>query len=145
MSLNFMMVTLCLVTSMLWGAWGFFGKIALARGMSPYAVFASTALISAAIATAFALVGPGWMALKSAPWSVFALLSGAAMALGGVTFYEALSRQSASVVIVSTATYPLFTLVLSAAFLGERLTLAQAVGAGLVVIGLVLVLTAGAR
>jgi bacterial/archaeal transporter family protein len=145
MSLNLTVAALCLVTSLLWGAWGFLGKIALAHNMPPQLVFFATTVVSVVIAAAMICASPGLAAVKNAPSSIFALLSGAAMAAGSLTFYYALARAPASVVVVSTSSYPLFTLMLSAVFLGERLTTAQLAGAGLAIVGLVLVLSTGSR
>src|SRR5262245_11664036 len=145
MSLNLTVASLCLVTSVLWGLWGLFGKMALERGMPPYVVFLCTALVNAVVAAGFIPFGPGLGAVKNGPWSIFAGLAGAVMAVGSIAFYYVLRRDSASVVIVATSTYPLFTLILSAVFLRERLTTVQLAGAGLVIVGMVLVLTTGSR
>jgi uncharacterized membrane protein len=59
---------------------------------------------------------------------VFSILAGLAAALGAVFFLLALAKGKASVVVTMTALYPLITLLLSAIFLKETLTLKQGLG-----------------
>lgn len=72
-------------------------------------------------------VGSGWAAVTAL---------GAAAAL--ILFYYALTKGDASQVAPATAAYPVVTVLGSALFLSEKITLARGVGTALVVAGVVL-------
>ncbi len=65
--------------------------------------------------------------------------SGICGALGLVTFYLALERGMASVVVPLISVYPVITTALAIAFLHERLTSLQAAGVGCAVLGVALI------
>jgi bacterial/archaeal transporter family protein len=72
----------------------------------------------------------------------FWAMASAAIAIGGlVALYTALGAGEASKVIPISAAYPLVTLVLSAAVLAERISLARSAGACLVIAGVVILST----
>jgi transporter family protein len=130
------------LTVLMWGLWGFFGKLALERKMAPTTIFLAEVLISAACAV------PLWLVLlktQNAPspfssWNVFGLLSGAGLAIGLLFYYLALQGGQASVIVPLTSTYPIVAVLLSAAVLGERPSLTQWLGVILVVTGVTLLL-----
>ena len=73
----------------------------------------------------------------------WAMVSGG-LAIGGlITFYVALGLGDAGKVVAVSAAYPILTLVLAAVFLSEALTVGRAVGAALVVAGVITVTLAG--
>ncbi|QEC49878.1 EamA family transporter [Baekduia soli] len=69
-------------------------------------------------------------------------IASAVLAIGGlVALYIALDTGQASKVVPISAAYPAVTLIFSAIFLGERLSLARAFGVALVVGGVVVITT----
>lgn len=128
---------LALATVVLWTGWSFLGKIAL-ESASP---FQATLLFGVAsmVAGAASLVIGG----RELSWSMHALwltaVSAALGAIGLVTFYLALDRGKASLVAPVVGMYPAIVALLSVVVLSERLSVAQAVGIGLAVVGVVLV------
>jgi transporter family protein len=130
------------LTVLLWGLWGFLGKIALERNMAPRSVFLVEVLTSVACAVVMLVVSSRQLP-ASAPassWNMFAVASGAGLALGLLCYYFALERSPASILVPLTATYPAVSVLLSYAFLHERPRASQWVGIVLVVVGAILLL-----
>ena len=128
------------LTILMWGLWGFFGKMALERNMPPVSVFLAEVLISLFVAAFFvrrALIPP------QAKWSVFGLFSGAGLAIGLVFYYLALEHAQANMIVPLTSLYPAVTVVLSYIFLHERLSPLQWVGLVLLLVGAYLLLSSG--
>jgi transporter family protein len=76
--------------------------------------------------------GAGWAALS------------AALAIGGlIAFYLAIGHGEVSTVVPITAAYPAVTLLLSAVFLAESVTVLRLAGTALVISGVVLVSLSG--
>jgi len=133
-------ITYAGLTILMWGLWGFFGKMALERNMPPISVFLAEVLISLFVATFFvrrAFIPP------QAKWSMFGLFSGAGLAIGLVFYYLALEHAQANMIVPLTSLYPAVTVVLSYIFLHERLSPLQWVGLVLLLVGAYLLLSSG--
>jgi len=137
-------LVLCIATLLLWGAWGFFGKLALANDMPPLLVLLLESIVALGLVIFIVLIRIGIPEASKGPWSVYGLISGSALAVGLLTYYLALNRSAVSFVVVVTSAYPLIALLLNALLLKEKLTLLQYVGAGLVVIGVGLLVATNA-
>jgi transporter family protein len=136
-----------LLTILMWGLWGFFGKLALERRMAPTAVFLAETVVSALIAVPLFLV---LLQRQDAPplhaaLNVYGIASGVALAVGLLFYYLALEGAGVSVVVPLTATYPVVAVLLGYAALGERPSPAQWLGVALVVAGAVLLLSGPAK
>jgi transporter family protein len=126
-----------LVTVALWTGWGFLGKLALDRATP----------VQATIVYGIAAVAAGLIALlagqRAASWGPGALwltaLSAACGGAGLVTFYLALDRGQASLVVPMIGIYPALVAILSVALLSDRLSALQVAGVLLAVTGVVLV------
>ena len=133
-------VIYAVLTILMWGLWGFFGKLALERNMPPVSVFLAEVLISLFVAAFFvrrALIPP------QAKWSMFGLFSGAGLAIGLIFYYLALEHAQANMIVPLTSLYPAVTVVLSYIFLHERLSPLQWVGLVLLLVGAYLLLSSG--
>ena len=134
-------IVYALATVLLWTGWSFLGAIATRT--------ASAAQATLLFGIATVVVGVVGVTLndRSADWSPSALgvaaVSGCCGAAGMLTFYTALDHGKASSVVPVIGAYPALVALLAVAFLSERLTLVQAVGVGLAVLGVVLVGTGG--
>ncbi|MCA1591370.1 MAG: EamA family transporter [Acidobacteria bacterium] len=143
MDTDYRLLTFSGLTILLWGLWGFFGKLALERKMAPTSMFLAEILISAACAIPVAL----FLFRKQdtvpffSSWNVFGLISGAALALGLLFYYLALERGQVSIIVPLTAAYPAVTVLLGYAVLGERPGMMRWVGVVLVIIGALLLLS----
>lgn len=127
----------------MWGLWGFFGKLALDRNMSPITIFFGEVIISvlcSLLLFIFFLPTQDIGALYNS-WNVFGLISGAGLAFGLLFYYFALNKGQATIVVPLTATYPVVSALLSFAILGERPRWTQWVGIFLVIAGVALLLS----
>lgn len=131
------------ITILMWGLWGFFGKLAIDRNMPPVSIFLAEVLICllcAAFVFLFFFRTKNFLPWHM-PWNIFGFLSGTGLALGLVFYYFALQRGHASLVVPLTSLYPAVTVALSYAILAERPSLAQWIGLILVLIGAFLLLS----
>ena len=133
----------CGCTILMWGCWGFFGKLGLERGMSPRSILFAELLIGG-IGAAIVLGSSVAWYHTAAPafhgWNVFGVFSGLGLLLGLIFFYLALAREPVGLVVPLTATYPAISVVLSYVALGARPTISQWLGLVLVIIGAMLLL-----
>jgi len=121
--------------------WGFIGKLALQRHMSPISVFFAEVIVSIVCTLVVVVISrPNLHGLYNSS-NVFGLLSGAGLALGLLCYYFALSRGQATIIVPLTACYPVVTVALSYGFLNERPTRSQLAGVVLVAVGLTLLLS----
>lgn len=130
-------------TIIMWGLWGFFGKLALQQGMAPTTIFLAEVITSAACAIPILLVLFRSQSLSQChtSWNVFGVLSGAGLALGLLSYYFALEKTQASILVPLTAMYPVVSVLLSYAVLHERLGMLQWIGVVLVIVGAMLLLS----
>ena len=101
MSIDYRILLLAGLTILLWGFWGFFGKLALEKNMAPTSIFLAEVLTSAVCAVPVLLIL--WRKQEAASlytsWNVFGLASGAGLALGLLCYYLALEKSQASVAL----------------------------------------------
>ena len=132
-----------LLTILMWGLWGFFGKLALEKRMAPTTVFLAETLVSAFIAVVLVLAvmqrhdaQPLYSTVN-----VYGVLSGVALAVGLLLYYLALEGANVTFVVPLTATYPVVAVLLGYVLLRERPSPLQWVGVVLVVAGAALLLS----
>jgi transporter family protein len=130
------------LTILLWGFWGFFGKLALEKNMAPTSVFLAEVCTSAvcAVPVLWLLWRQQAAASLLTSWNVFGVASGAGLALGLFCYYCALERSQASILVPLTAIYPAVSVVLSYALLHERPHVSQWIGVICVIVGAILLL-----
>ena len=142
MSLDYRVLLFAGLTILLWGFWGFLGKLALEKNMAPTSVFLAEVCTSAVCAVPVVLILWRQQAAASlyTSWNLFGVASGAGLALGLFCYYFALERSQASILVPLTAIYPAVSVVLSYALLHERPHVSQWVGIIFVVVGAILLL-----
>lgn len=121
---------------LLWGFWGFFGKLA-SVSMRGEALLLFSSL-------GWLITFPFYYLLfrtyfHSTPFNldmVWAILSGLAGSFGVVFFYFALAKGEASRVVAITAAYPLVTAILAFLFLREPFSVSKILGLGFVLLGI---------
>jgi bacterial/archaeal transporter family protein len=120
------------MTVVTWGLWGVFSKLASNYTKPRQAllfqtvgviVFALLVLVLENFKIEWNLAGFSWAALGG----FFAFV-------GFLSFFAALEKGSASTVVTLSALYPLVTILISIAFLHERLTTRQGVGIALALV-----------
>jgi len=127
----------------MWGVWGFFGKLALERDMTPTTIFLAEVFMSTvlSIPILFMILRKKNAYLPHVSWNIFGLISGAGLALGLLFYYMALEKGQVSIVVPLTSIYPIVSVILSYVILKENLSILQWIGAFLIVTGAVLLLS----
>lgn len=125
-----------MMTFFLWGLWGVFTKLAVASSKPRHMLlFQAVGILVFAVLVLF-------LVRFSVEWSArgfaFSFLAGLAAFVGFLTFFVALETGKASTVVTLSALYPVVTIVLSIAFLHEKLTATQGAGIVLALIASVL-------
>ncbi|HYA25270.1 MAG TPA: EamA family transporter [Terriglobales bacterium] len=125
-----------LLTVVTWGLWGVFSKIASNYAKPRQALLFQTAgvLIFAVLVLTLENFRIEWHAVGF----TWAALGGFFAFVGFLTFFAALEQGKASTVVTLSALYPLVTIILSIAFLHEKLTPRQGAGIVLALIASVL-------
>jgi len=117
------------------GVWGVAGKLAL-RSLSWGDVLVVTAVVYGLTAIVLLALGRGGVRFEANTW--WALVAAVCVVSALVFFYLALESGEASKVVPISAAYPAVTLVLSAIFLAEDVSLIKVGGLALVIGGVVL-------
>ncbi len=126
-----------IITSILWGAWGFLGKLA-SRSMSAQTLlFLSTIGWVITLPVIYYLFKHNFKIALNHPDFYWAILSGVLGSLGSAFFYFALAKGEASRVVAITAAYPLITAILAVGFLNEQITVNKFVGLFLAILGVI--------
>jgi bacterial/archaeal transporter family protein len=124
-----------LVCMLCWALWAFFAKLA--------GKYVSDGTIAVCASCGAACVIPiyAWMFRQTfqfdprSPGTWLAVLAGMLGSLGGVLFYLAVSRGSATKIVTLTSLYPVITTILVAVCLRERVTGREGVGMLLAILG----------
>jgi bacterial/archaeal transporter family protein len=127
------------LTVLTWGLWGVFSKLA-----SNYTKPRQALLFQTVGVVAFAVVVLVLEKFKiewSFPGFSWAAVGGFLAFIGFLTFFAALEKGTSSTVVTLSALYPMITILISIAFLHERLTMRQGVGIVLALIAGVLLAT----
>lgn len=133
-------ILVIVVCVLAWGLWGFSSKLSNVHNGPVFVTLATNFLYAI-----FSL--PLLWKLKQNPepinWgfvAVFWIVLTAVLGVGAkLLFNSALAKAPASMVVASTAVYPLVTALLAVCFLRERIGLSQGVGMGFCVVGVYLV------
>ena len=125
-----------LLTLVQWGLWGLCSKLASNYSRPRQAlIFQSVGVIAFAV---IVLMMEKFSIVWSVPGFGWAAAGGFFAFVGFLTFFAALEQGKASTVIALSALYPLVTILLSLAFLHEKLTGRQAIGIAFALIASVL-------
>ncbi|MFN3544683.1 MAG: EamA family transporter [Thiobacillus sp.] len=121
-----------------WGLWALLPKITTGI-LDPRSVLFFQAL-GAFLTALVVLATLGFRPMLDARAVPLAMLTGALGMAGGLAYLFAISRGPASLVAVVTALYPLLTVALAYAFLGETVSVRQWIGIGLGLVSLALII-----
>ncbi|HNW92834.1 MAG TPA: EamA family transporter [bacterium] len=131
-----------LLAAFLWGIAPIFAKLGLSEGQlsGPNAVIIRFTGAMCAFLVFMAFVGRAtqWGGIMTLPPRVvgYLFIEGICGALlGHFAYYEAMRTWDASRVVGVTGSFPVFTVLLAAMFLGEALTWGKLLGMGLIVAG----------
>jgi len=115
-----------ILAMLVWGFWGFFPKLAT-NYLSPKSVLVYE-VIGAIIVGMAVLFLVKFKPEVNARGITFAILTGIAGTLGALFFIFAVSSGKTSVVVTTTALYPLITIILAFLILKEPITVKQGIG-----------------
>jgi bacterial/archaeal transporter family protein len=126
-----------LFTIVVWGLWGLFSKLAVDAAKPKFVLLFQSAGIFL-----FSIAAISMMKF-SIPWSprgfTYGVLAGLAAFAGYFTFFSALERGKASVIVPLAAMGPVSTAVLAIVFLRERPTLQQSIGIVLAILACIVI------
>ncbi|MEN3044490.1 MAG: EamA family transporter [Candidatus Hydrothermales bacterium] len=122
------------VTLLTWGLWGFFSKIST-KFFKWYEYYIFSTLISLFFSTLLFLTFKNEISFKTSG-ILYLFLAFFAGSIGTITFYLALTKGKASIIVPLTSLYPAFTVILAKFFLKEELTLKKYLGIILAIIAI---------
>jgi transporter family protein len=131
------MIYLILISIIGWGLWGTFEKIAL-RWLNPIQILLINSVIGILSVFLYQFFFKNveykfeWRGIF---WAILASLCATAASFG---YLFALQQREASYVVSITSAYPLITFIIGIIILGETFTLYRAIGAVMVVAGVIL-------
>lgn len=134
-------VLFALLAALMFGLAPIFSKIGL-EGVNPGIALTIRSSVITVVMLAWVMFSGGLDALSDVGprgWFFLALDGISAALLGQLFYYYALKSGEASIVVPVVAAFPIFTLIVAAFLLGERVTAAKAIGLLMVVGGVVLV------
>ena len=115
-----------LMTVVLWGIWGVFSKLASGHSRPrQMLLFQSVGVLAFALVV---VVIEKFKIEPSLPGFSWSFAAGFFTFIGFLTFFAALEQGKASTVVTLSALYPVVTILLSIAFLHEKLTIRQLTG-----------------
>lgn len=123
---------------LLWGIWGFLGKIG-SRDLSDRQFLTFAVLgFSCALPFLFLWTGRELVQVASGRAVAIAMLTGVISVGASLCYYMAISKGEVSRIVVVTSVYPVVTCILSYLLLGERLEWGQILGVVLCLAGVLL-------
>ena len=123
---------------LLWGIWGFLGKMG-SRDLTPKQLL-TYSVLGFSLALPFLLWWAGRELLQVASGRALsiAVLTGLVSAGASLCYYLAISKGDVSRIVAMTSVYPVITCVLSVIFLGEHLSWSEGLGIALCLAGVLL-------
>lgn len=136
-----MVYFLAIIGMICWGISPIFAKIGL-KNISPLAGLAVRTIFTAIVIMLWMTLDGSIVQLKFiSTKSIFFLILEATLAtlIGDLAYFAALKKGSPSIVMLIMACSPVATIVCSALFLGERISIQNIIGAVLIIAGIFLV------
>lgn len=125
-----------------WGIAPIFAKVGLSN-VNPMAGLTLRTLIAAGLVSSWVGMSGSFTQVRHIPIDAWILLAAEAILatlIGDLAYYAALKRGEVSVVSVIMASSPLVTMICATIFLGEHITALKVIGAGLIILGIILIM-----
>lgn len=125
-----------------WGIAPIFAKVGLTN-VNPLAGLALRTMIAAGLVTSWVGFTGTFAQLKSVSlnsWVLIGIEAVLATLIGDLAYYAAIKKGEVSMVTVIMASSPLVTMLCATIFLGEHITAWRAIGASLIIIGIILII-----
>lgn len=126
---------LCLL---FWGVWGVLGKLACRTVPTRNYIFLVLLGNAIVLPLLFLFLSKGQSLKINTPDRWFALSSSMAYVIGGVLFFIALSKGETTRVVLTTAMYPIITIIFAVLFLNEPMSVTKGVGVVTALVSIVL-------
>lgn len=136
-----MVVLLSLFGMVCWGIAPVFAKAAL-KNIDPLAGLVLRTIFAASVVSGWVIISGNFPAISKIPVGIWWLLGIEALLatlVGDLAYYAAIKKGDVSLVTLIMSSSPLITIMFSVIFLGEQITLARLIGAGLVIAGIILI------
>lgn len=132
--------TLAALAALMFSTMGVFGRLLLDFNIEPLALVTLRAIIaSLTLFVVLLIFKRSWLSVQRRDISLFAVYGLVGIAAGFYLYFTALDLIGISLSVVLLYTYPVFVVILSRIFLGEKITLSKAVALLLTVVGVVFV------
>lgn len=136
-----MVILLALFGMVCWGIAPIFAKLAL-KGIDPTAGLVLRTIFAASVVSGWVLLSGSFSKVSRIPasaWWLIGIEALLATLVGDLAYYAALKKGDVSLVTIIMSSSPLITILCSVLFLGEQMTMIRIIGAGLVVLGIILI------
>lgn len=136
-----MVYFLAIIGMICWGVSPIFAKIGL-KNINPLAGLAVRTIFTAIVITLWMIIDGSIVELKciSTKAIIFLIIEATlATLIGDLAYFAALKKGSASIVMLIMACSPVVTVIFSALFLNERISIQNVIGAVLIIAGIFLV------
>lgn len=136
-----MVLILSLLGMVCWGIAPIFAKIGL-KNVDPFSGLMLRTIMASSVVCSWVIFSGSFTKVSSIPaisWWFIAIEALLATLVGDLAYYAAIKKGDVSLVTIIMSSSPLVTILFTVLFLGEQITLLRIVGAGLVIIGIVLI------
>ena len=136
-----MVFLLALFGMVCWGIAPIFAKIAL-KNIDPLSGLVLRTIFAASVVSGWVLFSGSFTKVSSIPvhsWFLIAIEALLATLVGDLAYYAAIKKGEVSLVTIIMSSSPLITILCAVLFLGEKMTFIRFVGAGFVVLGIILI------
>lgn len=136
-----MVFLLALFGMICWGVAPVFAKIGL-RNVDPLAGLVLRTIFAASVVSSWVIVSGSFSKISSIPvgsWWLIGIEALLATLVGDLAYYAAIKKGDVSIVTIIMSSSPLITILCAVLFLGEQITLVRIIGAGFVVLGIILI------
>jgi len=138
---NKMVFLLALFGMVCWGIAPIFAKIGL-KNVDPLSGLVLRTIIASSVVCGWVFLSGSFTKVSSIPansWWLIAVEALLATLVGDLAYYAAIKKGDVSLVTIIMSSSPLITILCSVLFLGEQITMLRIIGAGLVMLGIVLI------
>lgn len=136
-----MVFLLSLFGMVCWGIAPIFAKVGL-KNVDPLSGLVLRTIIASSVVCGWVFLSGSFSKVSNIPanaWWLIAVEALLATLVGDLAYYAAIKKGDVSLVTIIMSSSPLVTILCSVIFLGEPLSMLRIVGAGLVVLGIILI------
>lgn len=137
---NLMVFILAFIGMICWGVAPLFVKLGL-KDIDPLVGLAIRTAFTIIVISGIMLVNGSFSKLGDIPVKTFLLLAAEALLatlIGDFAYFAAIKRGAVSLVTIIMSSSPLVTIICSIIFLGEKVTFARVIGAGMIILGIII-------